>query len=271
MVRTINVRMRTTVAVSLLLCALAALPAASATKRAVQAVPLVAFTYSLVDATTSQPVIGAEVRTGTQVAISDTSGNFTLQIPQGRPTAVTVHRTGYDDITFTVLIPLPGSGIPVSFPLPGYPAPVITYPNGAPAQSQNGVPVQPRSPVAVRLSSGQTVHLDADSVQFAYVLPFETPQGSNSASFCKSDGTAWTPDRSEFAQITGPATSVSNSACCKLGPLLAVDVKMKSGDAAKVTFADSCFGYDIDFVGRDHDSAQYVYFNFKDVALITFP
>jgi hypothetical protein len=123
----------------------------------------------------------------------------------------------------------------------------------------------------VQLTNGQTVHLDSDSVQFAYVLPFETPQSSNSASLCKGDGTAWTPDRADFAQITGPATPVTNSACCKLGPLLAIDVKMKSGDSAKVTFADSCFGYDIDFVGRDHESAQYVYFNFKDVALITFP
>jgi hypothetical protein len=53
--------------------------------------------------------------------------------------------------------------------------------------------------------------------------------------------------------------------------MLAIDVKMKNGDTERVTFADSCFGYDIDFVGRDHGSAQYVYFNFKDVALITFP
>ena len=271
-VRTIDVRMRTTVAVSLLVCALVALPAASATKRAVQPVPLIPFTYSLVDATTSRPVIGAEVRTGTQVAISDASGSFTLQIPQGRPTAVTVHRTGYDDITFTVLMPLPSSGIPVSFPLPPYPTPVITYPNGAPAPSPNGVPVQPRAPVAVRLVSGQTVHLDADSVQFAYVLQFATPQGANNASFCMPNGALWSPDRSEFSQIIGPATSLSNAACCKLGPLLAVNVKMKGTSLPiPVAFADSCFGYDIDFVGRDHESGQYLYLNFKDIALITFP
>lgn len=251
-------------------------PLLAATKRAVQPVATIPFSYNLYDATSGHPVVGAEVRSGTQLAISDAQGNFTIPVLNGRPTLVIVHRTGYDDLMFSVTVS--GSSIPVSFPLPGA-GPVITYPNVPPPVSQPapptppaiGIPLQPRATVSVQLASGQTAHLDADSVQFAYVLPFATPEGSNSASFCRSDGTAWTPDRGEFAQVTGPATSTTNSTCCKLGPLLAVDVKMKSGESAKVTFTDSCFGYDIDFVGRDHDSAQYVYFNFKDIAQIVFP
>lgn len=265
--------MRATAAVSLLVCLLAAVPASSATKRAVKPLPLVPFTYTLYDSTTQQPVIGAEVRSGSEFAISDSAGNFTLKVPLNRPTPVTVHRTGYTDLTFNVLMPSNnGAGIPVSFPLPTG-GPVITYPNGGPPQSSgNGVALQPQTPVSVRLASGQTIHLDADSVQFAYVLPFETPQGANNASFCTPDGSSWSPDRSEFSQIIGPATTVTNQACCKLGPLLGINVKMKgTGLAIPVTFADSCFGYDIDFVGRDHESAQYVYLNFKDISLITFP
>ncbi|HEY2322334.1 MAG TPA: hypothetical protein VGJ82_05650 [Thermoanaerobaculia bacterium] len=263
--------MRSTVAVSFLVCLLAAFPAASATKRAVKPIPLVFFNYTLFDTTTQQPVIGAEVRSGSQSTTTDVSGNFSLQVPPGRPTAVTVHRTGYDDLTFTVVVPLNEDSIPVSFPLPK--PPVITFPNGAPPQTvTTGIALQSQTPVIVRLTSGQTLHLDADSVQFAYVLPFETPQGANNASFCMASGIVWAPDRSEFSQIIGPAVSLQNAVCCKLGPLLAVSVKMKGTNLPiQVAFSDSCFGYDIDFVGRDHESAQYVYLNFKDVALITFP
>jgi hypothetical protein len=263
--------MRSTLAVSFLVCLLAAVPATSATKRAVKPLPLVVFSYSLFDSATQQPVIGADVRAGSEFTTSDSTGSFTIKVPSGRPTLVTVHRTGYNDLTFSVLIATNNVSIPVSFPLPV--VPVITFPSGAPPQnSSSGVALQSQTPVSVRLTSGQTVHLDADSVQFAYVLPFETPQGANNASFCTSDGSPWSPDRGEFSQIIGPATTVSNAACCKLGPLLGVNVKMKgTGLAIPVTFADSCFGYDIDFVGRDHESAQYVYLNFKDIALITFP
>ena len=263
--------MRATIVVSLLVCLLAGASAEAAAKRAVKPLQLISFTYSLYDSVTQQPVIGAEVRAGSQFTTSDTTGNFTLPVPYGRPTSITVHRTGYDDLIFTVLIPYNGSSIPVSFPLG--PSPVITYPNGGPPQnSGTGAALQAQAPVSVRLTSGQTVHLDADSVQFAYVLPFETPQGANNASFCMVNGAAWTPDRSEFSQIIGPATPLTNAACCKLGPMLAINVKMKGSSLPiQVAFADSCFGYDIDFVGRDHESAQYLYFNFKDIALISFP
>src|SRR5437660_9644333 len=125
--------MRSTVAVSLLVCLLAAFPAASATKRAVKPILPVYFNYTLFDTATQQPVIGAEVRSGTQSTTSDASGNFSLQVTPGRSTSITVHRTGYADLTFAVLIPSSEAGIPVSFPLPTIP--VITFPNGAPPQN----------------------------------------------------------------------------------------------------------------------------------------
>jgi hypothetical protein len=244
--------MRITFAVSLLVCLVAAAPATSATKRAVQPLPTVIFSGAIADSTTGHPVVAAEVRNGTELAFTDAQGLFTLRIPAARPTVIVIHRTGYEDLT-----------VPVSPPTGAMPV--------TPVSGPQSISMQPRPQVVVQLTSGQTIHVDADSVQFAYVLPFETPQSANNASFCRSDGTSWSPDRGDFAQITGPAASVTSSACCKLGPMLAIDVKMKNGDAAKVTFADSCFGYDIDFVGRDHESAQYVYFNFKDISLISFP
>ena len=243
--------MRITFLVSLLVCLVAAVPATGATKRAVKPIPTVPYSGLIVDATSGHPVVAAEVRNGTEVVLTDTQGLFTLRLPAGRPTEITIHRTGYDDLTVSI------GGAQVTAP---------TFP-----VSSTEITMQPRPQVVVQLTTGQTIRLDSDSVQFAYVLPFQTPQGANNASFCRSDGSSWSPDRAEFARITGPATSVTSSACCKLGPMLSVDVKMKNGDAAKVTFADSCYGYDIDLSGRDHDSAQYVYLNFKDIALITFP
>ncbi|HEX7191355.1 MAG TPA: hypothetical protein VF381_07265, partial [Thermoanaerobaculia bacterium] len=190
--------MRVSLGVSLVVCLLAAVPATSATRRAVQPVALVPFTGTLTDATTQQPVAGVEVRSGSQLSISDSTGTFALQVLLGRPNILITHRTGYQDATFNVTVPFNGVGIPVSFPLPQPPG--------------TSIALQPLPTVLVQLTSGPTVRLDSDSVQFAYVLPFETPQGANNASFCKSDGTAWFPDRSEFARITGPATSLSSSA-----------------------------------------------------------
>ena len=71
--------------------------------------------------------------------------------------------------------------------------------------------------------------------------------------------------------FSGPAALATNAACCKLGPALAINVEMKTGEKERVLFTDSCFGYDCIFTGRDHESAQYVYVKFTDVATIDFP
>jgi hypothetical protein len=250
--------------------------------RAVKQVEQQYFTYAIFDATTQRPVVGAEVSSGGQTAVTDATGEFMLFLAAGRPVAVTVHRSGYEDLTFTVTIALRGPASPVSGPIgPSYsitlPPNTVASPPSVPAgpqptpPNQAYIPLTPRPPVTVKLTSGVTSTLDPETVQFAYVLPFATPQGSSTPSFCRADGSAWAPERSELAQIIGPAKKVTSAPCCKLGPVLAVDVKTKSGASATVSFTDSCFGYDIVLAGRDHETAQYVYYKFTDIGVVTFP
>ena len=230
--------------------------------RAVRPVPEGFYSGSVIDASTSRPVIEAEVTTGTRTVKTDARGAFSILIPAGRSVSLTIRRTGYDDLPLAVSIPaiIESGGIIIS-PSP----PPTVQPPAAP------VSLHPRSPVVVKLTNGQTVTLDAETVKFSYVLPFQSPATSENASFCKPDGSAFTPDRSEFSRVTGPAVSLTSSECCKLGPALAVNVEMKSGEKTQVFFTDSCFGYDVNFSGRERESAQYVYLKFTEIAQIDFP
>ena len=223
--------------------------------RAVRPVSEGVYSGIVVDARTFKPVIEAEITSGTRTVKTDAHGAFDIVIIVGRPVGLTVHRSGYDDLPITVSLSTnPGT------------SPVAPTP-----PSQPSVALTPKASVVVKTTDGKTLRLDADTVQFAYVIPFSNPATSTSASVCLSDGTADDIDRSEIAHITGPAISTTNAACCKLGPALAIDVELKTGDKERVLFTDSCFGYDCIFTGRDHDSAQYVQVKFTDVASIDFP
>jgi hypothetical protein len=197
---------------------------------------------------------------------TDARGSFSMIIPAGRPTQITIHRSGYDDVVLSVTLPpVPNTGGTIVSPaIPPPPSP-------APPTPQPPTPMTPRKPVTVKMTNGQTVSLDADSIKFAYIIPFSSPITSESASFCRTDGTEYTPDRSEFARIVGPATVVTSDSCCKLGGVLAVNVEMKNGEKEQVFFSDSCFGYDVILNGRERDTALFLYLNFGDIASVEFP
>jgi hypothetical protein len=220
------------------------------------------YSASVVDATNGKPVIEAEVTSGTRTVKTDARGAFSIVVEMGRPVALVIHRSGYEDAPLTVTLPASTGGTVIS-PTPPQPAPA--------PQPVAPITLMPKAPVLMKTTDGLTVPLDADTVQFAYIIPFSSPATSNAASFCRLDGTAYTPDRSEFSRIVGPAVLTSNAACCKLGNSLAVNVEMKSGEKEKVIFSDSCFGYDVVLTGRDRVSAQYVYARFTEIASIDFP
>ena len=46
---------------------------------------------------------------------------------------------------------------------------------------------------------------------------------------------------------------------------------MKSGEKSHVFFNDSCFGNEVDFLGREKSTGTYLYFRFTDIAEIDFP
>jgi len=254
--------MRTLAAVTVLLVAAAtfAAPRSHAVRPLAEAV----YSGTVIDVTDGKPVIEAEVTSGTRTVKTDGRGAFSIVIAAGRPVSVLIHRSGYEDAPLTVTLPAPGSVI-VS------PAPTPTPQPVPPPQSAPPITLTPKAPVVMRTTDGLTVPLDADTVQFAYIIPFSSPATSNAASFCRLDGTAYAPDRSEFSRIVGPAVFTNNSACCKLGKSLLVNIEMKTGEKEQVIFSDSCFGYDIVFTGRDRVSAQYVFAKFTEIASIDFP
>ena len=45
----------------------------------------------------------------------------------------------------------------------------------------------------------------------------------------------------------------------------------RSGQKTQAYFNDSCFGNEVDFIGRERSSGQYLYFNFTNIAEIDFP
>lgn len=250
--------MRTLAAVTALFAAVAVFGAPR--ERSVRPIAEGIYSGTVVDASTTKPVIEAEVTSGTRTVKTDARGAFTIVITAGRPVSLLIHRSGYEDVPMTVTLPA-APEVVVSPPTPVTPAP----------PPQSPISLVPKAPVIVRAVDGNTTLLDADTVQFAYIIPFSSPATSTAASFCRLDGTAYAPDRSEFSRIVGPAVVTSNAACCKLGNSLAINVEMKSGEKEKVIFSDSCFGYDIIFTGRDRVSAQYIFLKFTDIAEIDFP
>jgi hypothetical protein len=49
-----------------------------------------------------------------------------------------------------------------------------------------------------------------------------------------------------------------------------VTVEMKSGERTQAFFNDSCFGTEVDFIGRERSTGQYLYLRFTDIAELDF-
>jgi hypothetical protein len=50
-----------------------------------------------------------------------------------------------------------------------------------------------------------------------------------------------------------------------------VNVEMKSGEKTAAYFNDSCYGYEVDFFGRERSTGTFLYDHFKDITEIDFP
>ena len=124
--------------------------------------------------------------------------------------------------------------------------------------------------IVVRTVAGETVTLDFASSKFAYAQVFIGIVAADTATLCKSDGTAFRPNKSDFQRIVGPAVPAT-SACCNRGPSLKASAEMKTGEKTAIYFDDSCYGYEVDFLGLERTSATARYFNFAEVAEIEFP
>lgn len=218
--------------------------ATPAKRRSVGPLPDATLTGTVVDDATGAPVVAADVTYADRTTTTDTQGKFTLVVPGGRPTTLSVRRSGYDPATANVT---PGGTSSVTIRVKG------------------------RATVRVRTTNNTTYNLDYESAQFAYTVPFSGYAKSDAGNFCKPDGSEYKPDKSLIARVVGPATETTFSACCKIGPVRTAQLELKDGSKTQVYFVDSCFGFQVNFLGRDHVSGQFVYLDFKDVAEIVFP
>jgi hypothetical protein len=51
---------------------------------------------------------------------------------------------------------------------------------------------------------------------------------------------------------------------------MAVTVEMKSGERTQAFFNDSCFGNEVDFIGRERTTGQFLYLKFTDIKELDF-
>lgn len=232
-------------------CALAvlmAIPLAAQTPRRRAVSPtanIIAVLLTITDASNGVPVENAVVTYGTQTFRLSSGGQIQLSLPVGKPSTITIDHPAFNSLTTTITAQ----------------AGVTNY--SIKLTSKPGITIKTKS-------SGDHV-VDIGTAQFAYEIPFSSIVRTDNANFCKTDGTDFTPDKSEFTRITGPAVSAAASQCCQNGNVLAVNVEMKSGAKMLVYFKDSCGGNDIDFLGREKTTGRFQYYRFTDILEVDFP
>jgi hypothetical protein len=197
------------------------------------------------DAQTGQPIAGATVSADNRhSAVTKADGAYLLQIAKGINVTVVAEQSAYFPQTQSVF---------------------------GQDHASLDFALSPKPTVTLHLTNGETWVLDIDSAQFAYVIPFSGYVHGDVANFCRDDGTAFTPNKRDIAKVIGPAQPVNFAPCCTLGPVMKVTVQMKNGDTFPVYFNDSCFGYEVDFLGRDKNTSVYQYFRFTDITEVDFP
>ena len=201
---------------------------------------------TVLDSATGQPVRHAEVTIGSKSDRTDSAGKYRIRNVSVFAVTmdVVVERSGYQ--SKTMAITTSGEHV-VDFRLVSLPT------------------------VSVKTTDAVTRQIDFETIRFGYTLPFAGYVAAESEDFCKPDGTAIVVDRSEMKKITGPATKADVSACCTEGQVLEVRLELKTNEVTDVTFVDSCNGYNIDLIGRNHTTGEYEYLHFTDITEIVFP
>lgn len=230
--------------------ALLAFPALAATppRRHASPVPYnVKISGVVTDATTTKAVANAEisiVNSRTKVT-TDIDGKYTITALGGFSVGVQAARSGYTTQTKTMNVTADTNG--VNFAL------------------------QPTATTAVKDLNGNITQVDTESFKFAYLVPFSGYSPSDAANFCLPDGTKSQPNKSEISKLIGPAAPQNVAACCNIGPIMSMQAVFKNGTTSTVYFVDSCFGNEVDVLGREHSTGQFVYFNLTNVAEVDLP
>lgn len=241
---------RTTSAVcSVALAALMTLPAgAQNRKRAVsptgQTGPTTQIIGTAKDATNGVPVGGAVVTSNGLTATSLPNGLFALTLPVGKAATISIAHPAFNAFTQSITVQTGGK----------YDFALVE-----------------KADVVIKTKTNETHVVDIGTAKFAYTVLFSSAVSSDNGNFCKEDGSDFTPAKTDFSRILGPAVPASAPQCCQFGNVMSVNVEMKSGAKMLVYFKDSCSGNEVDFVGREKSTGLYAYFAFTNIAEIDFP
>ena len=194
------------------------------------------------------PVPGAYVRSGNYSSSRNNGtkidGKYSLTVPGGRPVVLTVEDFAFEPVTVSMT---PTADTTADFTL------TISLPS-----------------VTVTLTNGEKHVLDLGTSRFAYYVIFANYARFNNANLCQTDGSSFAPHKTEIAKIVGPFTLVNFSPCCNRGPVFTANLELKSGEKMQVYFNESCYGGELDFLGRERSTGVYGYFKFDEIAEIEF-
>ncbi len=231
-----------------LLVALATIPAwaQAPRRRAVSPAngPTTQVLITATDASNGVPIASATVTYSGQTRSTSGNGQTVFELPIGKPAIISIAHPAFEPFSQSITAQAGGSF---------------------------EMKVTEKPSVTIKTKTNETHIVDIGTAQFAYAAVFSNPIRADNANFCKEDGSDFTPEKTAFTRILGPAVPASAPQCCQQGNVMSANVEMKTGDKFKVYFKDSCSGYEADFVGREKATGQYQYFRFTDIAEIDFP
>jgi hypothetical protein len=193
---------------------------------------------TVTDAVSGAPLKDAVVTSAGMSAVTDAAGHYSLTC--NLTSTATASRAGYLPVT------KPVNGGQLDFALPR--GPVVT----------------------VKTTAGDTIILDFNTTKFGYddVFSYVSGEGIN---LCNGSNKAFTVSKNDLAKITGPAQPASVPSCCDRGPIVGINMTLKSGEQTTGYIVDSCFGLAYDILGVERSSATLKYIHLTDVSEITFP
>ncbi|HEX8171939.1 MAG TPA: carboxypeptidase regulatory-like domain-containing protein [Thermoanaerobaculia bacterium] len=199
-------------------------------------------TGTVLDSVTGAPVAFVEVHANDGLGITDAQGKFRIDGITGYGVInVEALRSGYTSQTLKITT----------------------------AGDQNLVfHLAPTPTATLRLTNGTTEQIDYESIEFGYPVPFSGYRSAEYDDFCTSAGEKTRINKLAMRRITGPAAKGSSGCCAQITK---VTVELKSGQSDALGFVDSCDGYRVDFIGRDHVTGKFVYIPFEQVSEVVFP
>ena len=237
--------MRKTTSLSVLfLCLAVVLPAEAAQRNRIANRGHAVLNGRVLDATTGAGVVLVEVEGGSFYARTDNAGRFTLQLPIGTAITFTMKRTGYETRSETVTIT---------------------------GRTDREFRLTSRPTARIVTTGGVTHHVDADSVEFGWAVPFSGYRRDRFAQMCRPGGGEFKLDRDDVRRVEGPATSVTDAACCANTPLTAAVVEMKNGERQTAYFVESCRSAVMEVIARDHVTYNLVFVPLRELQEVVMP